>query len=143
MKHPHSHIVMLSEAKHPYCGFLTAFGMTQKKCPERHNARHDKSAWHNIACHAERSASAVKHPHSHIVMLSEAKHPYCGFLTAFGMTQKKCSERQKTLEIALQKSSEWKQMLQSKPVCSYFVSITQAKNFSTFLNKQCYGFASG
>jgi hypothetical protein len=49
----------------------------------------------------------------------------------------------KTLEIALQKSSEWKQMLQSKPVCSYFVSITQAKNFSTFLNKQCYGFASG
>jgi hypothetical protein len=76
-------------------------------------------------------------------MLSEAKHPYCGLLTAFGMTQKKCPERQKTLEIALQKSSEWKQMLQSKPVCSYFVSITQAKNFSTFLNKQCYGFASG
>ena len=34
-------------------------------------------------CHAEQSASIHQ-----FVMLSEAKHPRTGFLTAFGMTKK-------------------------------------------------------
>jgi hypothetical protein len=66
---------MLNEVKHPY--WIPRY------------ARND------IACHAERSASKVKHPYTgflaafgmtSLVMLNEVKHPYTGFLTAFGMT---------------------------------------------------------
>ncbi len=76
-----------------------------------------------VACHAEWSASKVK-------------HPCTGFLALTRNDKKRLKSHRR-------KARNWSQMLQSKPVYSYFVGVTQAKNFSTFLNKQCYGFASG
>ena len=87
MKHPCSHFVMLSEAKHPCTGFLTG-------------VRNDKKKMLAMTKKSVRNDTAF-------VMLSEAKHPCTGFLALarndkkkmLAMTKDKCRTVQQNLHL--------------------------------------------
>jgi hypothetical protein len=51
---------MLSEAKHPCNGFLTAFGMTKKSARNDHTAVMLNEVKHLPICHAERSEASMQ-----------------------------------------------------------------------------------
>ena len=91
---------MLSKAKHPCTGFLTAFGMT----PTCHAEQSEAPTLDSFARTGKVNPCAIRlirvfrvlwlygflayarNDTVGFVMLSEAKHPRTGLLTAFGMT---------------------------------------------------------